>query len=246
MPGFNAAGFIAAWRFLTRIPIFGRDTTLDDLRYAPGWFPLIGAGIGAAIGGVYFYADQHLPSTVAAVVAVACGLLLTGAFHEDAVADSADALGGGGPDIDRVQKIMKDSRIGTYGSVALWCLLTLRWSALQHVAQPWIVFALAAAWGRWTAAPLLRMPAIGAGLAKDIQPGAAGIVLATIFAAMTTVGSWLFGIERAGWCALTAIVVTWGCAGYLRRRLGGQSGDLLGAANQLVEAAILLLIMLEA
>lgn len=236
---------IAALRFLTRLPVPGPDTRAQDLPPAVGWYPLVGAAVGAAVGGLFIGLAHGFPAWVAAVLAVACGLLLTGGFHEDGATDAADGLGGGWTRA-RVLEIMKDSRIGAYGAMALWVLLSLRVAclvALGAAAVPALLLAMA--WGRWSAAPLTRLPAIGAGLAKEITAAIPGWVpwLASALALGATALAWWLGIGRAPWAACAAVVATvlWGC--YLMRRMGGQSGDLLGAGNQIAEAAVLLTLL---
>lgn len=235
---------IAAIRFLTRLSIPGPATRSEDLSRAVAWFPLIGAAIGALIGGAYCGAAHWWPPAIAGVIAIAFGLLLTGGFHEDAVADASDGLGGG-HDNDSVLRIMKDSRVGSFAVMGLWVLLSLRWAALQRLdAQSVLGLAFASAWGRWSSAPLIALvPSLSAGIGKDIQ-GRSGIacLVATFFVAAVSVAAWHQGLTHAVIAAGAAIIVTalWGV--YLRRRLGGHTGDLLGAGNQLVEAAALLAI----
>jgi adenosylcobinamide-GDP ribazoletransferase len=236
---------IAAVRFLTRLPAPGPATQVADLPPAVGWYPLVGAGVGALIGGIYVGLAHGLPPWVAAVLAVAAGLLLTGGFHEDGATDATDGLGGGFT-TEKVLVIMKDSRVGAYGSMTLWCLLSLRAAclvALAAAAMPALMLAMA--WGRWSAAPLTRLPALGEGLAKEITAQIPGWVpwLASALALGATLLAQHLGLERAAWagCAAIAVTVLW--AVYLTHRLGGQSGDLLGAGNQLAEAAVLLVLL---
>ena len=243
-------GLRAALRFLTRIPVPGPATVAADLPGAVAWFPLVGALLGAALAGLFLGALAWWPPAVAAALAIAGGLLLSGGFHEDAVGDAADGLGGGS-DRERVLAIMKDSRVGAYGVMGLWVLLTLRFAVLGACAarpalQVVAVFALAAAWGRWTAAPLLRwLPALGEGLAKDIRNDGRALpgVVASGFALAAAGGAWWVGVPHVPVAVGVAVAVTalWGL--YLHLRLGGQSGDLLGAGNQLVEAAVLLAVI---
>ncbi len=236
---------IAAIRFLTRLPMPGPDTRVQDLPSAVAWYPLVGAGIGAAIGAIFVWLSTGLPPWVAAVLAVAAGLLLTGGFHEDGATDATDGLGGGFT-TEKVLAIMKDSRVGAYGAMALWCLLTLRVACLVAfgaVAIPAMMLAMA--WGRWTAAPLTRLPALGEGLAKEITAHIPRWVpwMASALAIAATVLAQSLGLDRAAWagCAAIAVTCVWGC--YLLHRLGGQSGDLLGAGNQLAEAAVLVALL---
>ncbi len=240
-------GLRAALRFLTRLPVPGPATVPADLPGAVAWFPLVGALLGAALAGLFLGALAWWPPAVAAVLAIAGGLLLGGGFHEDAVADAADGLGGG-TDRERVLAIMRDSRVGAYGVMGLWVLLTLRFAVLVACAgrpavQVVAIFALAAAWGRWTAAPLLRwLPALGEGLAKDIRSDARALpaVAASGLALAAAGAAWWAEVPDVPAAVGVAVAVTalWGF--YLRQRLGGQSGDLLGAGNQLVEASVLL------
>lgn len=244
--GCSMRSLIAAIRFLTRIPMPGPATEAEDISRAVGWFPLVGAFVGVVTAGVFLLALRLWPAPVAAVLAIALGLMLTGGFHEDGATDATDGLGGGWTK-ERVLEIMKDSRIGAYGAMALWCLLMLRWASLvAFERKAMLALPLAMALGRWSIAFFLRMlPPIGQGLAKEVHKGLGwGSYLAsTLLAGILCFAAWHLGLPhvlRAVFAAaLTALL--WSL--YLRRRLGGQSGDLLGAGNQLVEAVVLLALM---
>jgi len=234
---------IAAFRFLTRVPVPGPDTRAEDLAPAVGWFPVVGAFVGFATAGVFVLAAGLWAAPVAAVLAVGFGLLLTGGFHEDGFTDATDGLGGGYTR-DRVLEIMKDSRIGAYGAMALWCLLALRWTALCQLERRalWLL-PLAMVWGRASIAWTLRMlPSISQGLAKEVHRnlGNGPLLLSSAWLLAANLLAWRLGITHL-WRPTAAALVTallWGL--YLRKRLGGHSGDLLGAGCQLVEAATLL------
>ena len=116
-------GFLGAVQFLTRIPVRTRAAVPHD-RVLP-WLPFVGALIGALVGGVAAGLAELVPTAVAAAVAVAVGLLVTGAFHEDGLADVADAFGGG-TTRERRFEILKDPRHGTYGVAALCSSVVLR------------------------------------------------------------------------------------------------------------------------
>ncbi|MBS1766662.1 MAG: adenosylcobinamide-GDP ribazoletransferase [Acidobacteria bacterium] len=233
----------AAFRFLTRIPIPGPATEAEHLAAAVGWFPLVGACVGLATAGAFLAAGQLWPAPVAAALAVAFGLLLTGGFHEDGFTDAVDGLGGGWTKA-RVLEIMKDSRIGAYGAMALWVALMLRWTVLVALGpRSLIALPLAMAWGRWSIALMLRLlPPIAEGLAKEVhrRGGWGPLVGSTALLALANLAAWRLHQPRLAFASAAALGMTLVFAGYLRRRLGGQSGDLLGATAMLVEAATLL------
>ncbi|MGK9169441.1 adenosylcobinamide-GDP ribazoletransferase [Inquilinus limosus] len=235
--------------FLTRLPIrWPQDAPADALARSMRIFPLAGAGIGAAAGLVWALALWlGAPPLVAALLALAAQMLLTGALHEDGLSDVADGFGAG-RDRDRTLEIMRDSRIGSYGTLALVLSVGLRAAALAAMAvppagAPWAGMAALAAAGavsRATAPALLawlpaaRTDGLGAGAGRP-PPEAVltALGLAVCFALL------LLGL-RHGLAALAlAALASWALAGLARRRIGGQTGDVLGAAQQLAEAAVL-------
>ncbi len=232
---------VAAIRFLTRVPMPGRATRVEDIAAGVGWFPLVGAMVGGATAGIFALGMRVWPAPLAGAVAVGCGLMITGGFHEDGATDAMDGLGGGWTR-ERVLEIMKDSRIGAYGAMALWVLLAVRWSALVALDRRALwALPLAMVWGRWSISALMGLlPPVAPGLAKEVGGemrwgpflGATTILLAANFLCR--------GLPGLGRAALAALGTLGLWALYLKRRLGGQSGDLLGAGNQLVEAAALL------
>ena len=239
---------IAAFRFLTRLPMPGPETRTQDLSGAVAWFPLVGACVGFATAGVFALALRLWAAPVAAALAVAFGLMLTGGFHEDGFTDAADGLGGGWTK-ERVLEIMKDSRIGAYGAMALWCILTLRWTALWNLELKALwALPLAMVWGRWSISVMLRLlPSISQGLAKEVHKGLGwgSFLLATLVLTSANLVAWHWGALNLLRPAIASVVVILLWVLYLRRRLGGHSGDLLGAGNQLVEAAALLALMMK-
>jgi len=120
----------AAAVFLTRVPVGGFPFSPEEWRWASAFFPLVGAALGAIVGGL-FRALQPLGETSAACFAIGASLLLTGAFHEDGLADTSDALGGA-TDREKIFVILKDSRIGTFGACALIVSLVGRVSLLAR------------------------------------------------------------------------------------------------------------------
>ena len=239
------SGLRLALGFLTRIPVGATTEPAADadaaLARAVPWFGAVGAAVGALAAAVYAAARWALPAPAAATVAVATSLVLTGAFHEDGLADSADALWGG-YDRDRRLAILKDSRHGTYGVAALTLALVLRITLLASLAPATAVGALVAAGalGRGVAIVLMattepaRPEGLGASYVRALRPAGAvaGIGVAV---ALGTGG-------LAGWVALAApaaLAMAWIVRRVGVAKVGGIVGDLLGAAEQLGELAVL-------
>jgi adenosylcobinamide-GDP ribazoletransferase len=126
-------GLLAATQFLTRIPI--RLRREPDVAASVPWFPVVGAIVGGVVGGVGAGLWHLVPPLVAASVAIAFGLLITGAFHEDGLADVADAFGGGWT-VERRLEILKDSRHGSYGVAALCSSIVVRVVCLGSMPGP--------------------------------------------------------------------------------------------------------------
>lgn len=229
-------GLLAALQFLTRVPI--RLRREPSLPKTVAWFPLAGAVIGAAVGGVAASLWHVLPPLLAAAIAITVGLLITGAFHEDGLADIADAFGGGWT-VERRLEILKDSRHGTYGVAALCASVVVRIVALGSLPSPAAMFATAV-----VAHSLGRVAAVGLGgtmrLATHSGLGADyGRNTSVPRALFGTVTGLAVGALLVGWWTLVllgAVAVGAACTGLLaRRKIGGISGDVLGAAEQVGE-----------
>ncbi len=238
-------GLLAALQFLTRVPI--RLKKEPSLNATVAWFPLAGAIIGAAVGGVAAGVWHVVPPLVAGGVGVALGLLITGAFHEDGLGDIADAFGGGWT-VERRLEILKDSRQGTYGVAAICASIVLRAVAMGSLPGPWAMFT-----GAVAAHTMGRVAAVGmagtmklathSGLGADYGRGTTRLRAAVSVAGGTaltavTVGWWALPLAGA---ALVAVLATGTLA---RRKIGGISGDVLGATEQVAE--ILCLVVLTA
>ena len=234
-----------AVQFLTRLPA----PTLAD--FDPTWvtrsaryFPLVGQVVGAIAAVVLVAAAQIWPPWIAAVLAMGAALFVTGALHEDGLADSADGLFGGRDPAARIA-IMKDSRIGAFGVLALVVVLGLKAGSLAALAPMAAAVALVAAHGFGRAACVLVMaatPYAAAGrptrwtpTADGVRPTEAAVALALaawpllLMPPASAVSAVLIGGLAAGAGALLA-----------QRRLGGHTGDVLGAVEQLGEAGFLL------
>jgi adenosylcobinamide-GDP ribazoletransferase len=208
------------------------------------WFPLVGAAVALVSGAALFGGRLVAPGLAAAVIALAVEAWLTGALHEDALADCCDGFGGGWTR-DDVLRIMRDSRLGTYGTVGLVLFLLLK-AALFERVDPWRDVALLAAvgaWSRWAAPALLVLarPTTTSGLAATAaaQLGPAPLLMATVLAAVLS-APW-FAVAPVP--ALASIAVMFLTLAIWRticvRRLGGATGDCAGAAVCLAQVTML-------
>jgi adenosylcobinamide-GDP ribazoletransferase len=221
--------------FLTRLP----TPTLHgqiDLARAMAAAPLVGAGIGLAAAAIFSGCQQiGLTPLIAALVTVGCTIALTGALHEDGLADCADGLGG--RDIDGKLAIMKDSRIGSYGTLALIIAVGLRVAALIAVpdATAALIAAHAGARGGFAAALRYMPKAREGGLATLAgKPGLPATVIALAMAGASVM--WFGDLGAIAAALLVGIAVLW----LANRQIGGVTGDVLGAQAVLIEIAILL------
>jgi adenosylcobinamide-GDP ribazoletransferase len=239
------SGFVAAVRFLTRIPLPGRG---GDESMAVGWFPVVGALVGAVVGGVAAGLGEVLPSAVAAALAVLLGILVTGAFHEDGLADTADALAGGWTRERRLE-ILDDPRHGSYGVAALCGSIVLRIAAIAALVAdgPAIAFtglvaahslARSAAVATMGIVPVAKPDGLGADYARSVtrRRAAVGGVIAVAIAALAT-GWWVGPLAAAA--AVAAALVAW----WAWRAIGGITGDVLGAIEQLAECSVLVVVV---
>ena len=234
--------------FLTRLPLrFGNAPFhRRPLAVAMRAFPLVGALIGLAGGLTFVLADWlGLPALASAALAVAALVLLTGALHEDALADMADGFGGGW-NAEQKLTIMKDSRVGTYGLVAAALALLLKFSAIVGLDEAggtgFVLLALVASGALSRAAivvlPHLLTPAKSAGLAAETgRPNEATVVQALLAAAVIALLTVPF--IPALVAVTLALGATAALGGLAARQIGGQTGDVLGACQQVAEIAFL-------
>lgn len=229
-----------AFRFLTRLPIDSADWQPGDLGRAAWAFPLVGVLIGL-LAGVVYAAGRGLGLTplIAAVAAVAASCIATGALHEDGLADMADGLGGA--DRERRLAIMRDPHIGSYGTIALVLALIARVAAISYLSGTAAVLGalvLSAAAGRTALAlPMALLPAARAdGLGAEAgKPSWEWVAAAFGLVGLAFVLVGLKGVLALGLAFAAALLV-----GLLAwRKLGGQTGDVLGAAEQMAEIAAL-------
>lgn len=244
----------AAFTFLTRIPLGGLAShDPADLPASAAYFPVVGLAVGA-IGGIAYWATAAIwPASVALILATCATVIATGAFHEDALADALDGFGGGWSR-DQILAIMKDSRVGSYALVGVTLVVGLKLAALfaittRDATAGNVVSALIAAHtlARWSSLPLIWQypyvrPTGDGDRASAGRPFVAGVSTAR-FAAATAITVSIVGLmepERAIACVVTTIVVSALAGLYFRHRIGGITGDALGAANQIVEVCVYL------
>lgn len=243
-----AADLRLALAFLTRLPVRARAGDTRPLGAVAYVFPVAG-GIVGLLGGLAFgIADWlGLPAVLAAVIAIAVLVLATGGLHEDATADVADGFGAGGGR-DRILAIMRDSRLGTYGALALILTTVARIAALAALNHPTLVLAAliaSAATSRTAAAGLMAWlpPARGDGLGATAgRPTPDGVFVGITIAALLI---WLmlgFRVLVVG--AVLGTGAAWLVGRLAKRRIGGQTGDVLGAAVLACEIAVLLSVVL--
>ncbi len=233
----------AAAMFLTRVPLpaGGKQRPLAKSARA---FPIVGAGVGLAAGGGLlggFMLGLH--PLACAFIGITVSVLVTGALHEDAIADVADGFGGGKTASDKL-RIMRDSRLGTYGAIAVFISIGLRASTLSGMITPWVAAAALIVAGAVSRAFVVVVMVQLDAARKDGLSATAGrpdtnamftaIALAAVLAfALLGFGGGLAAVVAAG---VAAFAVAW----FAKRQIGGHTGDVLGTVQQIAEIAVLL------
>ncbi len=243
--------FLIALQFMTRVPVprwvgFDAGWLNRSARHFAGVGVLVG-GFGAA---VLWVAGRFWPMPVAVGLSMAATLWLTGAFHEDGLADTCDGLGGA-VSRERALEIMKDSRIGAYGAIGIVMMLGLKAATLATMplaaAVPALVLGHTASRAAATALMAL-LPYAGDEAHAKAKPLAQQVSVVELFGAALWVGLVCIGVRALdaiaglvlGIALASGAVAAAVCARWLRRRLGGFTGDTLGATQQIAELALLL------
>ena len=230
-------------QFLTRIPMPSRPYEADSLARSVKLFPLVGLVVGGGAALLHLLLAPHLPRFVVAFLVLLYFVLVTGGLHEDGLADAADGFGGG-TSREKVLLIMRDSRIGSYGGLALAFSLVGRLVLIASLPLSLVSCYLIAAsvLSRWTVLPLsyflssARAPATsevdgqGARIARQISTSA--FIGGTVFSLALAAGI-LRGQAMA--LILCVMLLTWLAGAYYKKRIGGVTGDCFGATIQLVE-----------
>ena len=231
--------FCTALAFFTRIPCTRwAGGSEDDLNHAARYFPLVGIVVGLVAASAFWLADIVFPQDLAVIASTAATLWLTGAFHEDGLADTVDGLGGGWTK-EQALTIMRDSRIGSYGATALVLMLLTKFTVLAHLAAAMLPMVLVAghALSRFAAVLLIRFQEYvrETGKAKPLaqQISRTELLLAAIFGLAP-----LVLLQPHWWWALLPLALVWAWfSRKLYQRLGGYTGECLGGMQELCEVA---------
>ena len=242
-------GFFTALKFLTIVPLPGRlGKTTDDLGKSLTYFPLVGLVLGAILFGLHYGLSFILPPPVVSVLLIIALVLMTGAHHLDGLMDSFDGVVIG-KSRERRLEIMADSRVGAFGIIAAILVLLLKYASLVSLSDAMMMPALLLmpALGRWimVSAIFIFPYARSSGMGLAFKQSAAWHRFA-IATAIAIVASVLL----LSWGALVLMAVLWlitfGIVRYFHSRLGGLTGDVYGALNELSEAVVLILIIIIA
>lgn len=241
----EAAYAIVAVQFLTRLPVPVLNSFNPSwMERSAGYFPFAGLIVGGMSAVIWLAANHVWPPGISAILAIAAGIAATGAFHEDGLADTADGLGGGLTREKRLH-IMKDSRIGTYGTVVLLCALALKCACLA-VMSPWagtVALLMAHTCGRIV--PVIASKLVpyageteGAKVAPLVPSNKrltfailTGLAPALLIPWVPMLSALAAGTAASSWMLAKA-----------RKLIGGQTGDVLGASEQVFEVAVLLVL----
>ncbi len=244
--------FFIALQFFTRLPIprwVGFEP--DWLQHGARYFALVGVVVGAITSAVYACASWLWPQTVAVLLSTIAGIYLTGAFHEDGFADVCDGFGGAAAP-ERVLEIMRDSRIGAYGAIGIALMLGLKCAALVYLPAQAAISALlmahplsrlASTFLIWCLA-YVRAEGKAKPLAQSISTAELGIATGTALAPIFVLGlaGWLSWYAIVAGLTAAALATLWLKKLFLRR-IGGYTGDCLGALQQVAEVACYLAVL---
>lgn len=244
--------FLLALQFFTRIhvPSFA-DFKESDLNQSAKYFPLIGIVIGGLGAAIYLLSSCLLPQNIAVLLSMAATIYLTGAFHEDGLADSVDGLGGGW-DKSRILTIMQDSRLGTFGAVALFFALFAKYQLLISLPQNMVAYALILSHALSRLSAVFMMSTLSYvkldGKAKPLATSMSrfDVVIACVFGLLPLVFLSCYFPDISNimnvllFVAAPAMLAWLWWRAKIKHWLGGYTGDCLGATQQLTELAIYL------
>jgi adenosylcobinamide-GDP ribazoletransferase len=228
--------FLLALSFYTRLPV-PKDQDYKKLPQASIYLPLVGWVVGGLTGLCFYLANMLWMQSTAVIVALICGILLTGAFHEDGFADVCDGFGGG-YDKQRILEIMKDSQIGVYGALGLILLMSLKISLLSTMPAASVPLLLFAGHSISRFQPLLLMRQYDYARSYNSKVSAAFYKPRTKELLFAGVIAFLPLFLLPLLCSIAfffVLLVNWRLGRYFNRHIGGYSGDCLGTSQQVAE-----------
>ncbi|EGQ8503014.1 adenosylcobinamide-GDP ribazoletransferase [Vibrio parahaemolyticus] len=241
--------FLLAVSFFSRLPVPSvLPYSEERMNQAGRYFALVGVILGVLCALVFYFTQLIFPDSVAIVLTMAFSLLLTGAFHEDGLTDMADGIGGG-MTVERRLSIMKDSRIGTYGAATLVMALLAKfvlWSELVHLPDFWLVIVVAYTTSRALAATLIYdMPYVSDSDTSKSKPLANKQSSSEVAILLFTAGvaSLFLGVMQTSFIVIVLFAFRFAFKRWLTKRIGGFTGDCLGAAQQLSELLVYLILI---
>jgi len=240
--------FLSAVQFLTRVPLPSQPYAADSLARSVKFFPLVGMAVGAGAALLHMLLAPHLPRSVAALLVLLYLVFVTGGLHEDGLADTADGFGGG-TNREQILRILRDSRIGSYGGIALAFSLVGRLVLIASLPLAQVSYYLIAAHVlcEWTTLPLSYF--LVSARNSDAQPiDGQGARIARLTSLGTLIGGTVFSFSVVAFLLKThaiaplfsAIALTGITGLYYKSRIGGVTGDCFGATNQLSEIGVYL------
>lgn len=240
--------FFLALGYFSRIPMPKWVVySTENLNHASRYFTLVGWLLGLCVGGIYYLSHQFFSINISIWLCILFSLLLTGAFHEDGLADTADGLGGGFTR-ERKLEIMKDSRIGTYGACALIMALIGKFILLQEISNIILCMSIAYALSRTVASSLLfTMASASSPETEKVKPLAKTQSHVDMFVLIVTALPVVFLINLKILVLLLLMLISlrYLYQLYFNKHLDGVTGDCLGASQQITELCIYLLLICQ-
>ncbi len=236
--------FFIALGFMTRIPVPSWvDFSQAKLNQASRFFPAVGWVVGLICAFIFYLAQLIFPTEISVLISMALSLMLTGCFHEDGLTDSCDGLGGGWTSQQKLN-IMKDSRIGTYGAASLWFVLTFKFSALSQLDNIMLALLVAHPISRCVATIFIHvLPYVTDSQKSKVKPLAessdrTGLSISILIG----ISALLLVPNQALAILITLIIAGFILAIFFRKQVGGFTGDLLGATQQICELLVYLVL----
>jgi adenosylcobinamide-GDP ribazoletransferase len=248
--------FLLAVGFFTRIPVPNfANFEEQELNYSAKYFPLVGIIVGVVGALVFLLAAQIFPTNIAVLLSMVATIYVTGAFHEDGMADSIDGIGGGW-DRERILTIMQDSRLGTYGAIALFLMLFAKFQVLNTLPAHSVAYVLIAAHALsrlcavYVMATLDYVKASGKAKPLAVAVQLKDLVVATVFGLLPLVLLYWYLLPDVtdvrdvatftlSWLLSISFIWVW-WRNKIKHWLGGYTGDCLGAMQQMTELAFYL------